>query len=139
MSWGFTLDPFGTVLEVIKAWRPTNCKTEKDFEKSLLKELHNTLKNQKSQPQYGSGRQRVDIVVQKKVPIEIKMNLKSTTSLQRTIGQLEQYLEDWQRLFLVLCGDIDPDLLKSLVKFASTKEDDIIPTLPDNRIIIVMK
>jgi len=139
MSWGFTSDPFGTVLEVIKAWRPTNCKTENDFEKSLLKELRNKLKNQKSQPQYGSGRQRVDIVVQKKVPIEIKMNLKSTAALQRTIGQLEQYLEDWKRLFLVLCGDIDPDLLKSLVKFASTKEDGILPNMPDNRIIIVKK
>ncbi|MEK6978326.1 MAG: hypothetical protein AABX40_08045 [Candidatus Hydrothermarchaeota archaeon] len=142
MFW--SLDPFGTVKGVIESWQPKGCTTEKDFEQSLLKELQKKLKKQRIQTQYGLGRQRIDIVVDGKVPIELKKDLKRTSALQRAVGQLEQYLQDWDHLFLVLCGDIEPDLLKTLEKYAGGKEDDLealLSSLPfgTEKIIIMVK
>lgn len=137
MSWGFTLDPFGTVKEIIESWQPINCNTEKDFEESLSKELENKLKNQKIQKQYGSGRQKFDIVVHNKVPIELKKDIKSTSALQRTIGQLELYLKDWDKLFLVICGHIEHDIRQDLEKYIEDNLDDV--GLFEERIILIIK
>jgi len=118
MPISFTLNPFGRVREVIESWRPRGCKTEKDYERSLVKKLQNELVNQNIQQQYGSARQRFDIMVHDKVPIEIKKDLKSTAALQRTIGQLDGYLKDWEGVILVLCGDVSGDLFNDLKKYA---------------------
>lgn len=118
MPISFTLNPFGRVREVIESWRPRGCKTEKDYERSLVKKLQNELVNQNIQQQYGSARQRFDIMVHEKVPIEIKKDLKSTAALQRTIGQLDGYLKDWEGVILVLCGDVSSDLFNDLKKYA---------------------
>lgn len=88
MPYRFTLNPFGRVCQAIESWRPRGCKTEKDYENSLVKKLRKELVNQTIIQQYGSGRQRVDIVVHNKVPIEVKKDLKTTAALQRAIGQL---------------------------------------------------
>jgi len=137
MAWGFTLDPFGTVCKIIESWRPRGCSTEKEFEQSLLRKLQKELKKQKIQTQYGSGRQRIDIVVDNKVPIEIKKDLKDPRALHRTIGQLEQYFQDknWDGFFLVLCGNIASDLLKSLKSYAKSKTD----LMGDEKITIIVK
>ncbi len=135
MTFKFRLNPFGTVKKIINEWEPRRCSTEKDFEKSLLLELQNKLKDEKILSQYGSGRQRVDIVVHGKVPIEIKKDLRSNAALQRTIGQLEQYLEDWGYLFLVLCGNVNSELLKSLKEYVNKKTD----IVGDDRIDLIVK
>jgi len=137
MGWGFTLDPFGTVLEVIESWQPKGCKTEKNYEESLLQKLRRELKNQIIQTQYGSGRQRIDIVVHKKVPIELKKDLKSTASYQRLIGQLEEYLQDWDHIILVLCGIIKLDLIKSFKKYIDRKEESY--PLGEKEVTIIVK
>jgi len=118
MPISFTLNPFGRVCEVIESWRPRGCKTEKDYERSLVKKLQNELVNQNIQQQYGSARQRFDIMVHDKVPIEIKKDLNSTAKLQRAKGQLDGYLKDWEGVILVLCGDVSGDLFNDLKKYA---------------------
>jgi hypothetical protein len=123
MPYSFTLNPFGRVCQAIESWSPRGCKTEKDYENSLVKKLQKELVNQTIIQQYGSARQRVDIVVHKKVPIEVKKDLKSTAALQRTIGQLNQYLKDWEGIILVLCGDVSPDLEKSILEYARSEEE----------------
>ena len=110
--------PFAEVRGAIKSWKPRGCKTEKDYERSLEAKLRKELKKRNIQTQYGSVRQKVDIVVDSKVAIEIKKDLNSTGDLQRTIGQLDQYLHAWEGVFLVLCGETAPDLLKSLQQYA---------------------
>jgi len=114
----FGPNPFEEVSTVIKSWKPRACKTEKDYEKSLRQELEKELKNRTIQSQYGAGRQRVDICVDGKVPIEIKKDLDSTAAYQRTIGQLDDYLKKWDGVFLILCGETAPDVLKSLQEYA---------------------
>ncbi len=137
MNIGFSLDPIGRVRKIIESWQPVNCHTEKQFENSLMIKLQKELKGIKIQSQYGSGRQKVDIVVNDKIPIEIKKDLKSSSALQRTIGQLEQYLKSWETVILVLCGEVKQDLLADLKEYGKSKEG--ITTLFDEGVIIVVK
>jgi hypothetical protein len=135
MSVSYFLDAYGTVADIIKQWQPSECITERDFEKSLANELQAKLKGKKIITQYGSGKQKVDIVVQDKVPIEIKKDIKSNAVLQRLIGQAEQYLVNWEYLVLVVCGEISPDYLTMLEDYAKTKTD----FMGDNRIYVILK
>ncbi len=134
MSLDYWLDPFGEVCKVIKSWKPKGCKTEKEFEKSLLRKLQKELKGKKIQAQYGSGRQRIDIVVDDKVPIEVKKDIKDTSALQRLIGQMEQYFKKWEGLVLVICGNIEQDHLKELKEYAKKWEWSF-----DEGLIIIVK
>ena len=135
MSLGFIIDAFGSVCASVEAWQPIDCVTEKDYEKSLLNELQHKFSNKKIISQYGSGKQRVDIVVQDKVPIELKKDLKSNAILQRTIGQVEQYLKEWDCLILVLCGVVKEDLLHLLKEHLRDKTD----IIGDERVRIIVK
>ncbi len=135
MSVNYFFDACGTVETIIKQWQPNGCSTEKDFEKSLVNELQQKLQNKKIITQYGSGKQKVDIVVQDEVPIEIKKDIKSNAVLQRLIGQIEQYLVNWKYLLLVVCGEIMPDYLMMLEDYAKKKTD----FMGDNRIYIIVK
>ncbi len=135
MSVSYFFDAYGTVATIIKQWQPSDCTTERDFEKSLVRELQAKLKGKKVISQYGSGKQKVDIVVQDEVPIEIKKDIKSNAVLQRLIGQIEQYLVNWKYLVLVICGEITSDYLAMLEDYAKTKTD----FMGDNRLYIVVK
>ena len=134
MALGFTLDPFDTVKEKVEAWDASKCTTEKQCEQSLAKALGKALVNQKIEKQYGSGRQRVDILVGDKVPIEMKYNLIKASVLQRLIGQLELYLKKWDHVILVLCGKISSNMLKDLRQYCSNK--DMVPIYEAVHIVI---
>lgn len=137
MSWGFALDPFGTVLEIIDSWKPRNCKTEKDFERSLSSLLSQKLKKQNIETQYGAGKQRINIVVDQKVPIEIKNNLNTTACLQRTVGQLDFHLKKWDRVILVLCGEVKSYMYSDLKQYAEEKTG--LTLLDGERVFVINK
>ena len=136
MPKSFTLEPFGRVCEVIESWRPRGCKTEKDYENSLVKKLRKELVNQTTQQQYGSARQKVDIMVHDKVPIEIKKDLNSTAKLQRAKGQLDGYLKVWERVILVVCGDTPADLFNDLKKYAKSQSTFSVPAGRSDRVYL---
>lgn len=121
MIFGFRFDPDGTVKKHIENWKPRNCKTEKDYEKSLARKLDKELKNQKIETQYGTGKYRIDIVVDSKVPVEIKNDLKTTSGLQRVIGQLDSLYKHFTSVILVICGEVKSDYIKDLEKYAEDK------------------
>ena len=81
----------GAVGSIIKRWKPTKCKTEKDYEKSLYAFLHEQLGGTQITKQYAKGRIRADLVIADRVIVELKNNLDSTAKYQRLIGQLTQY------------------------------------------------
>ena len=103
----FGYDLSDKVERIIKSWKPQGCKTEKDYEKSLQKELIAKLKDCRVESQYGAGRQSVDICVDDKIPIEIKKDLKSQANYHRAKGQLDDYIRKWDKVFLILCGETD--------------------------------
>lgn len=123
MNIGFSWDPMGKAIKIISEWQPDGCNTEKDFERSLAEELRLQMPDVSIQQQYGAARQRVDIVVGKKVAIELKKNLNTTGVYQRLIGQLEHLVEEWDMIFIVICGVVDPDLLHALKRHAEKHND----------------
>jgi hypothetical protein len=137
MSLGYKFDPHGKIAKIVKLWEPKNCKTEKDYEQSLLSELRKNLKGIKVQSQYGAGSQIVDIVVDDKIPIELKKDLLKTSSLHITIGQIEQYLRKWETVFLILCGSTSPDIMQSLKEYAKDKETFLL--VYEDRLIVIDK
>jgi len=137
MNISYTFDPEGKVTKIIKSWKPKDCKTEKDFEKSLLMLLRINLDGIKIEAQYGAGRQKVDIVVDDKIPIEIKKDVNTAAALHRAMGQLEQYLLKWDLVFLVLCGRITPENLAALKEYAKSKIT--LQSAYEERIVIIDK
>jgi len=111
----FGWDSIGYVEGLIKEWKPKGCETEKDFEKSLYNYLEKRLEGKEITKQHGVGRSKVDIAVGKKVFIELKKDLKATGQLQRLIGQIEIYEKDLKNIIVVLCGEVDKNLLRQLV------------------------
>ena len=123
MSIRFTLDPLGHVARLVKEWNPRKCRTEKDYERSLVRHLKAKLPKQDIVPQFGSGRARGDIVVGGKVLIEIKVNFNTTDKLNRLIGQLEGYETEWKKpVVVVLCGQTDIQLGNQLIKNMERRE-----------------
>ncbi len=109
-------DATGTVIDLIKKWEPGACNTEKDYEESLCKYLHENLKDIQVTKQYANGRFKADIVVGDNVIIEIKYNLKTTGQYQRLSGQLQSY-KSWKgNTILLLTGTTEPNLKKQVIK-----------------------
>src|SRR5438093_10852245 len=86
-------DSIGMVVSHLERWRPRGCSSEKDFENSLYKYLHEKLPDIQVTKQYAQGRVRADLVVGDRVIIELKHNLNSTAKYQRLVGQLIEYQE----------------------------------------------
>ncbi len=109
------LGPMNSIEGLIEDWKPKNCKTEKDYEKSLFEFLRGRLHEDISIiKQYGTGRSIVDLVIEEEVAIEIKANLKSTAAIARLLGQVDIMLDRFEKIFVVLCGDNDSELVKIL-------------------------
>ncbi len=102
------------VISKIENWKPRNCKTEKDYENSLYKFLHEELDDFQITKQYAKGRIRADLVIGDRVIVELKYNLNTTGKYQRLIGQLAEY-KDWDgRTILLLTGETDINLRKQI-------------------------
>jgi len=102
------------VISKIEKWRPRNCKSEKDYENSLYKFLHDELGDFQITKQYAKGRIRADLVIGEKVIVELKYNLNTTAKYQKLIGQLAEY-KDWDgRTILLLTGETDINLRKQI-------------------------
>ncbi len=131
----FGYDPHAFVLNLIQEWRPRGCETEKDYEISLYNFLHRKLEGETIEitKQYGQGRIKGDIVVGRKVLIELKADLDSTSKLQRLYGQLELYSQDWKsHVIVVLCGEHDRNLIAQLQRQIEkyTRKDLLFPVNP---------
>lgn len=109
------------VLALVEKWRPRNCKTEKDYERSLFNHLQKNLEKSDVIKQYAVGRIRGDIVIDKKILIEIKKDLDSMSQYQRLKGQIDDYGRQWDgRVVIIFCGEVQRDLKKEIEKQASS-------------------
>jgi len=111
---GYMWDPFQYVEDLVEKWSPKNCKTEKDFERSLYDYLHRKLEGKNITKQHGRGRYRVDLAVDDKLFIELKKDIDTTSKLQRVLGQLEIYSKSLDNLMLVICGEVEKNIYKQL-------------------------
>lgn len=111
----FQWDSVNHVEKLIKEWKPRGCETEKDYENSLYSYFEKVLEGKEITKQHGVGRSKVDIAVGKKVFVELKKDLKTTGQLQRLIGQIEIYEKPLENVIVILCGEVDKNLLKQLI------------------------
>lgn len=119
-------DSIGTIENFIKEWKPKDCKTEKDYEESLHDYLEKRLEGKNITRQYGVGRAKVDLAIDKKVFVELKKDLKNTVQLQRLIGQLELYAKDLDNMIVVITGEVDRDLFKQLIDKKKDYDNDAV-------------
>jgi hypothetical protein len=107
----------GAVVALLEKWHPRNCKSEKDFELSLQTFLDGQLEGVPIVRQYAIGRVKADLMIGKRVIVEMKHNLDSTGKYQRLVGQLTEY-EKWDGFVIViLTGESDKELIKELKSF----------------------
>ncbi len=118
----FQLDSVSVVLSKLDNWNPRGCKSEKDFENSLYKFLHEEMKDFQITKQYAKGRMRADLVIADKVIVELKHNLDSTTKFQRLLGQIAEY-KNWSGpIVILLTGETEPNLRKQLQEYIRKEE-----------------
>ena len=110
-------DSVALVAEKLKDWKPKKCSTEKDYENSLYKYLHDELGDIQVTKQYAQGRIRADLMIGDKVIVELKHNLDTTAKYQRLIGQLSEYKEWKGRIIILLTGETDKNIRKQLDEF----------------------
>jgi len=128
-------DSGGMIASLIEQWHPRKCNTEKDYEKSLYRFLHNKLEDIQVTKQFARGRIRADLVVGDDVIVELKNNLKTTARYQRLIGQITVYKEWDGQIIIVLVGETDPNLYKEVMKHAESYNDN----LDVDKIIVIKK
>ena len=117
-------DGFDMVVEAINSWKPRKCKTERDFESSLLRHLQKKFSSLKVVRQFAIGTARADIAVQDKILIELKNKLNSKSELDRLVGQMYEYRRLKKPFIIVICSKSRDDLAKQLrTIFASDFSD----------------
>lgn len=136
----FNYDPIGKVRGIVKKWKPRKCSTEKDYESSLFRFLEKELPDIEVVKQYGIGRAKFDIAVGRKVFIEIKNRLDSTSKLQRLIGQLTIYKkEKVDNIVILICGKSDRNLLSQLNKEVKRHNNDALTFFDSDSVIVMQK
>ncbi len=103
------------VENLVKAWKPRGCATEKDFENSLHNYLEKKLKGVEIIKQYARGRTKVDLAIANKIFLELKKDLKNKSQFITLIGQMEDYPKQFDNIMIVICGEADKNLLKRVI------------------------
>jgi hypothetical protein len=106
---------FDDVLEMVRNWRPEKeYGKETDYRDDLVRYLRKKLNEgqsmfglgpaEKHVIQIESGRGLADIGIDKKIGIELKLNLDKKKERNRLFGQVKDYMEGYQYIIIVLCG-----------------------------------
>lgn len=99
------------LLHQLQRWRPGRREHEKSYEQALVKFLRNRLPQASVRTQMYMTSQddetlRIDVVVDGRIGIEIKRNLRSTGEVDRCLAQMQRYARTWRQrgpLFLLVC------------------------------------
>ncbi len=60
------------------------------------------------------GRHLADIGIDKKIGIELKLNLSSKKEVDRLIGQVQGYLDDYDAILIALLGKTSPETIRDI-------------------------
>ena len=117
---------FDTVLQTIKDWNPqaeysTESKYRDDLLAFLRKKLNRSGSGAFSSPIWGfdssgqhfikkeAGRSLADIAIDDEIGIELKLNLKRKSQINRLVGQVVDYLSGYSYVIIVLCGHTEQE------------------------------
>lgn len=88
----------------------SNTRNEEELEKELFQYLKGRFKSFNIVPQYKTNKGKIDLVIDEEIAIELKI-ADSRANVRSLSGQIEDYLEDFTKLIVVIL-DVDkvPDL-----------------------------
>ena len=120
---------FDNVLDIIKKWNPKEAyKGELKYRDDLLDFIRKELNRPKGMfnpyPQEQivikkeDGRGLADIAINRRIGIELKLNLKGKSQRNRLVGQIDDFLRDYKKLIVVLCGNTNTEELEELKRKA---------------------
>ena len=104
------------VERLIRDWNPEGCRTKGDCERSLLKFLKEHLKEKEIAKKVTIGEMKVDLAIGETVFIQIRKDLQNQGQLKRLISQIDGYSKKLKNLILILCGEVDKNLLQQVRK-----------------------
>ena len=107
-------DPVGDVREAIESWPTTSFSNEKEAEDSLFAFLEEKFDGLEVLRQFAYDRIKADILIERAVAIELKVNLLKTSEFQRLVGQLETYAKWKVGMVVVVVGELDTDLRRRI-------------------------
>lgn len=120
---------FDVVVQTVKQWIPKGDYASEDkYRDDLIRFLRERLKSSESVGSYilGSssselhvikkeaGRHLADIGIDDKIGIELKLNLKHQKEIDRLVGQVTRYLNEYSYILIVLCGDVEQESIDVL-------------------------
>ncbi|MCS3901774.1 hypothetical protein [Methanococcus voltae] len=112
---------YDKVYREIRNWKPSKrYKSEKGYQEDLFKHLKKNLNNGpftlgNTSVRMEAGRNLCDIVVEKNIGIELKKDLTTKAKVDRLLGQVNRYLEEYQEgVIIVLVGNTSESKLEDL-------------------------
>lgn len=117
---------FDVVVQAVKEWIPKReYATEGKYEDDLIRFLRERLKPSDGVGSYilgyGSFEQHVvrkgallDIEIDDKIGIELKLNLEYKTERNRLVGQVMDFLSEHSYVLVILCGNVEQESLDVL-------------------------
>ena len=116
-------DKFSTICNLIYKWSPKKrYRSEKGYRKDL-KEYLSKVRLGNILTGYSSlnitceqGRTRPDLLIDDKIAVELKMNLRSKTQVDRLIGQISHYVYKGYDVIVVLVGKTKEDKKRDIIR-----------------------
>ncbi len=95
-------------------WEPNwNLNIETAYRDDLIGFLNKKL-NENHLIKKEEGRGLADIGIDKKIGVELKLNLSSKKEVDRLIGQVERYLDDYDDVLVVLLGKTSSEIVRDV-------------------------
>lgn len=117
--------------KVIEEWRPVRSKKESDYQISLQNYLLGRFSDDELivDREYGIGSSRVDIVIERKYAIELKLDLKDESEIKRLKSQVSDMEDHFHSTLVVLCGNTQERVINELRR-AIRRYDEDQPLIP---------
>ncbi|MDG7038686.1 MAG: hypothetical protein JRN37_05980 [Nitrososphaerota archaeon] len=95
-------------------WQPNwNMKEERQYTADLMDFLDKHLKKtHRIRPEDGRG--LADIGIDGKIGIELKLDLHSKSEINRLTGQIQDYLEGYEQVMVLLLGKVSPSVVRDV-------------------------
>jgi hypothetical protein len=107
-------DEMDRVERLIRGWNPEGCRTKGDYERSLSAWLRGHLKEKEIVKKVAIGKMKVDLAIGGTIFIQIRKDLQNQGQLERLITQIDGYSKNLKNLILILCGEVDKNLLRQV-------------------------
>ena len=109
-------DEMDYVERLVRGWNPEGCRTKGDYERSLSAWLREHLKEKEIVKKVAIGKMKVDLAIGGTIFIQIRKDLQNQGQLEQLITQIDGYSKNLKNLILILCGEVDKNLVRQVRK-----------------------